>query len=61
LNPENKRDLASKDVVQFLMTSGLELQRLKYVWEIAARTSNDFLVKEEFYVAMRLVALMQSD
>jgi len=43
------------------MTSGLELARLKQVWEIAARTSNSFMLKEEFYAAMRLVALMQND
>jgi hypothetical protein len=61
LNPEGKRELPSQTVVQFLMTSGLDLQKLKQVWEIAARTSNSFLVREEFYVALRLVALMQND
>ena len=40
------------------MTSGLDIQKLKLVWQIAARTSNDYMVKEEFYVAMRLVAYM---
>ena len=43
------------------MTSGLELPKLKQVWDIAARTSNNFMVREEFYTAMRLVALMQND
>ena len=43
------------------MTSGLELTQLKMVWDIAARTSNEFLVREEFYVALRLVAYMQNN
>jgi len=42
------------------MTSGLELQLLKGVWDVAARTSNHFLVKDEFYVALRLVAYLQN-
>ena len=43
------------------MTSGLDLPSLKKVWEIAARTSNNFLLKEEFYCALRLVAYMQNN
>ena len=58
VNPEDKRSVDSQTVVQFLMTSGLELTQLKMVWDIAARTSNEFLVREEFYVALRLVAYM---
>ena len=42
------------------MTSGLEIQKLKSVWEMAARTSNNFMVREEFYVALRLIAYMQN-
>ena len=60
VNPEDKRSIDSQTVVQFLMTSGLELTQLKMVWDIAARTSNEFLVREEFYVALRLVAYMQN-
>jgi len=43
------------------MTSGLDLPTLKQVWEISAATSNSFLLKEEFYVALRLVALIQNN
>ena len=43
------------------MKSGLELPKLKQVWEIAAKTSNSYMLKEEFYVALRLVALMQNN
>lgn len=61
VNPEGKGQLASQSVVQFMMTSGLEIQQLKQVWATAARTSNDFLVREEFYIALRLVAYMQNN
>ena len=40
------------------MTSGLELPKLKNIWDMAAHTSNNFLLKEEFYVALRFVAYM---
>ena len=38
------------------MKSGVEVAKLKEIWTVAARTSNDYLLKEEFYVALRLVA-----
>ena len=61
MNQENKREVTSTQVVTFLMTSGLEVSQLRLVWDLAARTSNDFLVKEEFYIALRLVAYMQNN
>ena len=60
VNPEGKRELSSQTIVQFLMTSGLEITQLKMVWDVAARTSNDFMVREEFYTALRLVAYLQN-
>ena len=42
------------------MTSGIEVAKLREVWNIAARTSNDYLTKDEFYVALRLVAYLQN-
>ena len=61
MNPEQKRELESQTIVQFLMTSGLDLPKLKQVWDIAAHTSNSFLLKEEFYIALRLVSYLQND
>ena len=60
VNPDMKTEVASNTIVQFLLTSGLDIQTLKRVWEISASTSNNYLIKEEFYVALRLVALIQS-
>ena len=42
------------------MTSGVEVAKLREVWAISARTSNDYLLKDEFYVALRLVAYLQN-
>ena len=60
VNPEGNAELPSQKVVQFLMTSGVEVSKLREVWNIAARTSNDYLTKDEFYVALRLVAYLQN-
>ena len=43
------------------MTSGVEVSKLREVWDIAARTSNDYLIKDEFYIALRLVAYLQNN
>ena len=31
-------------------------EKLKEIWKIAANTSNEYLTKDEFYVALRLIA-----
>ena len=56
VNTQGSSTTSSSDVVQFLMKSGVEVGKLKEVWSVAARTSNDYLLKEEFYVALRLIA-----
>ena len=61
VNPEGKREVESGKIVQFLMKSGLPISKLKDVWQVAARTSNDYMVKDEFYVALRLIAYLQND
>lgn len=40
----------------FFKRSGLPVDRLKDIWRIAARTSNEYLTKDEFYVALKLIA-----
>ena len=58
MNPEGDRELPAQKIVQFLMTSGVQPVELKKIWEVAARTSNAFLLKDEFYVILRLVAYL---
>jgi hypothetical protein len=42
--------------VTFFKKSGLGVQVLKDVWRIASRTSADYLTRDEFYIALRLIA-----
>ena len=52
--------ITGPQAVTFLRRSGLPNDKLKQVWITAARTSPDYLVKEEFYVALRLIAYLQN-
>lgn len=49
-----------KDGVDFLKRSGLDKEILKKIWTIAAQPGSISLNKEEFYIALRLVALAQA-
>ena len=44
----------------FFQKSGLQVDKLKEVWNIAAHTSHEFLTKDEFYIALRVIAYMQN-
>jgi hypothetical protein len=46
--------------VGFFKRSGLSVEQLKTIWMIAARTSPEFLEREEFYIACRLIAYAQN-
>lgn len=40
----------------FFKRSGLDIKILKDIWKVASRTSNEYLTKDEFYIALRLIA-----
>ena len=44
----------------FFKRSGLPVDLLKNIWMISARTSNEYLTRDEFYVALRLIAYAQN-
>ena len=46
--------------VAFFKRSGLGTDVLKNIWLTSARTSNEFLTRDEFYVALRLIAYAQN-
>ena len=48
--------LGGPDAVTFFKKSGLPVEKLRDIWKLAARTSNEYLTKDEFYVALRLIA-----
>lgn len=59
-NPEGSNELTASQAVVFFQKSGLPREQLMNVWSIAAQSSNERLLKEEFYVALRIIAYMQS-
>jgi len=56
-----KGRLEGKEAAQFLKKSGCSTDILKKIWMISAQTDANFLEKEEFYVALRLIALAQNN
>eukprot|EP00903_Cladosiphon_okamuranus_P014972 g13857.t1 len=52
--------LDGKEAVQFLAHSGLTKAQLKDVWSVSNSPGQTVLQRQEFYVAMRAVALTQS-
>ena len=53
--------IMGKPAANFMKTSNLRKEVLKEIWLIAAQTSNAYILREEFYVAMRLIALAQNN
>ncbi len=53
--------LEGKTGANFLKKSGLPTDVLKKIWLIAAQTDCKFLERDEFYIALRLVALAQNN
>lgn len=52
--------LAGKEAAEFLKRSGLPKDMLKTIWIIAAQTDPQHLERDEFYIALRLIALAQN-
>ena len=52
--------VGGKEAVDFFKSSGLSVDKLKEIWLLSARTSNQFLTRDEFYVALRLIAYAQN-
>jgi epidermal growth factor receptor substrate 15 len=53
--------VGGKDAVIFFKKSGLPVEKLKEIWIIAAKTSNEYLTRDEFYLALRLIAYAQNN
>ena len=53
--------MGGKDAVIFFKKSGLPVEKLKEIWIIAAKTSNEYLTRDEFYLALRLIAYAQNN
>lgn len=53
---EDGYKVGGKEAVIFFKKSGLPVEKLKEIWIIAAKTSNEYLSRDEFYLALRLIA-----
>lgn len=60
-DPQQNNKVGGKEAVDFFKKSGLPVDKLKEIWKVSARTSNAHLTKEEFYVALRLIAYVQNN
>ncbi|MCQ2817097.1 MAG: EF-hand domain-containing protein [archaeon] len=56
----NKGVLTGKEAADFLKKSGLSKEILKQIWLIAAKNKTQSMDKDEFYIALRLIALAQN-
>ena len=61
LDNNNSGRILGKPAANFMKKSNLPKQVLKEIWLIAAQSSNTFILREEFYVALRLIALAQNN
>eukprot|EP00639_Heterosigma_akashiwo_P014834 CAMPEP_0206361950 /NCGR_PEP_ID=MMETSP0294-20121207/667_1 /ASSEMBLY_ACC=CAM_ASM_000327 /TAXON_ID=39354 /ORGANISM="Heterosigma akashiwo, Strain CCMP2393" /LENGTH=133 /DNA_ID=CAMNT_0053806933 /DNA_START=72 /DNA_END=469 /DNA_ORIENTATION=+ len=57
----NAGSIAGKAAVSFFSLSGLDFSILKQVWDIADARGEHMLRREDFYVAMRLIAMAQAE
>lgn len=58
---EGDSRVEGKDGATFLKRSGLSREVLKKIWTMSAQTNLSWLERDEFYVAMRLIALTQNN
>jgi epidermal growth factor receptor substrate 15 len=56
----NEDTVGGKEAVDFFKKSGLPVDELKRIWMISAQTSKQHLTRDEFYVALRLIAYKQN-
>ena len=59
-NPNSAKTLSGAEAVTFMKKSGLPVDKLKEIWRISASTDLSCLSRDEFYVALRLIAYMQN-
>ena len=53
---KGNENVSGKDAVMFFSKSGLPMDKMKGIWNISARTSITHVSKDEFYLALRLIA-----
>jgi epidermal growth factor receptor substrate 15 len=59
-DPTGTNKVGGQVGVAFFKRSGLAVDLLKNIWLTSARTSPEYLTRDEFYVALRLIAYAQN-
>jgi epidermal growth factor receptor substrate 15 len=59
--PQDPSKVSGAEAVTFFKKSGVPVDTLKKIWTTAAASSNEYLTKEEFYIALRLIAYAQNN
>lgn len=59
-DPTGNNKVGGAEGVAFFRRSGLPKEVLRSIWLQAARTSNEYLLRDEFYLAVRLIAYAQN-
>ena len=59
-DPNMNNKVGGQEGVTFFKRSGLAVDVLKNIWKTAARTSPEFLTRDEFYIALRLISYAQN-
>ncbi|XP_065225180.1 epidermal growth factor receptor substrate 15-like 1 isoform X2 [Planococcus citri] len=60
VDPTNKGSVGAMDAAKFLKTSGLSDMILSKIWDLADSNGKGFLTRSGFFVALKLVALVQA-
>jgi Cytoskeletal-regulatory complex EF hand len=60
-DPSGNNKVGGKEGVAFFKRSGLATDVLKNIWLLAAKTSPEYLLRDEFYLALRLIAYAQNN
>ena len=61
VDKEGTNRVEGKEAAEFLRKSGLPKETLRTIWIMAAKTNPSYLEKDEFYIALRLIALAQNN
>jgi epidermal growth factor receptor substrate 15 len=59
-DPSGNNKVGGPEGVNFFRRSGLGKEVLRSIWLLSAKTSNEYLMRDEFYLALRLIAYAQN-
>ena len=61
LDKQNKGKIDIRTAATFLKKSNLSQEKLKRIWSASSKSKNNYMTKDEFFMALRLIALAQNN